>query len=222
MSYGDNRMIKIENVVTPSPEQWEAVVRGTRNPFNSWSRADSEIVVKDGGIRREFVLGENDLNLMKRLAKAGDDHGKFMRMLPVIVDITAPHYWWPEMDQYKVGTVTDSCSKMHTLLAKPFELDDFSYTTLTRDKLEQIIECLNFLREKHQDDHYRDIKEYIWQSILETLPMGYLQKRTWSANYQTLKHIYHARKNHKLQEWKDFCHWIETLPYARELIVGEE
>lgn len=214
-------MIKIENVVTPSVEQWEAVVRGVRNPFNSWSRADSEIHVTENGLRREFVLGKNDLDLMKRLANAGDDHGKFMRMLPVVADITAPHYWWPEMDQYKIGTCTDSCSKMHTLLAKPFELDDFSYTSLTRDKLEKIIECLNFLRDKYQDDHYKDIKGYIWQSILETLPMGYLQKRTWSANYQTLKHIYHARKNHKLQEWKDFCHWIETLPYAKELIIGE-
>lgn len=213
-------MIKIENVVTPSVEQWEAVIRGVRNPFNSWDRSDTIVGQCDLELGT-IEIGKNDLTLMNRLANAGDDHGKFMRMLPVIVDITAPHYWWPEMDQYKVGTVTDSCSKMHTLLQKPFELDDFSYGSITKGKLEQIIECLNFLRDKYNDEHYKDIKDQIWLSILETLPLGYLQKRTWSGNYQTLKHIYHARKNHRLGEWKTFTDWIGTLPYAKELIIGE-
>ena len=212
-------MIKIENVVTPSIQQFSAVIRGCRNPFNSWDKSDSEIWWSPPP---EYMnIGPKDLTLMNSLANAGDDHGKFMRMLPVIVDITAPHYWWPEMDQYKVGTVTDSCSKMHTLLQKEFTLDDFSYGSITKGKLEQIIECLNFLRDQYNDEHYKDIKDQIWLSILETLPLGYLQKRTWSGNYQVLKRIYWARKDHKLQEWHDFCDWILTLPYAKELILGE-
>lgn len=214
-------MIKIENVVIPSDRQWEAVVRGVRNPFNSWDKSDSDHAW-DFENNYVFRLGKNDLTLMNRLANAGDDHGKFMRMLPVIVDITAPHYWWPEMDQYRIGTCTDSCSKMHTLLQKPFEKSDFTQDSLfTMISLTDTIASLNYLRKRYLEEEDTGVKEQIWQSILEQLPLGYLQKRTWSANYQTLKHIYHARKNHKLHEWRDFCEWIETLPYAKELIIGE-
>jgi len=213
-------MIKIENVVSPSIDQWKAVVTGVRNPFNSWDKSDT---VWNTENPKDTYLGEKDLALMARLANAGDDHGKFMRMLPVIMDITAPHYWWPEMDQYKVGTCTDSCSKMHTLLAKPFELDDFEYNSITKCTLLQTIRNLNFLRDRYING---DLDEYTkkaaWQSILEQLPMGYMQKRTWSGNYQVLKHIYHARKDHKLQEWRDFCDGLKYLPYAKELIIGEE
>ena len=213
-------MIKIENAVTPSVEQWEAVVRGTRNPFNSWSRADSEIVVKDGGIRREFVLGENDLNLMKRLAKAGDDHGKFMRMLPVIVDITAPFYWWKQLDTYKIGTVSDSCSTMHTLTSRAFKVEDFSFDYGGEAVAKIFVDAINGVWELWFRAEGEE-KQKLWYTINEMLPNCYNQTRTWSANYQTLKHIYHARKNHKLREWRDFCEWIETLPYAKELIIGE-
>ena len=211
--------MKIENVVTPSGEQWEAVVRGVRNPFNSWSKSDSHWGYATDDM---YFLGENDLALMARLSKAGDDHGKFMRMLPVVMDITAPHYWWPEMDQYKVGTVTDSCSKMHTLLAKPFEMDDFTYNCLTKEHLVRTIERLNYFRDKYLEEDDEIVKKAIWLSILEQLPMGYEQKRTWSGNYMVLKHIYHARKDHKLSEWHDLCDVIEELPYAKELIIGEE
>ena len=216
-------MIKIENVVTPSDQQWEAVVRGVRNPFNSWEKSDSGYGyygVKDNYI---YNVGKKDLELMTRLANAGDDHGKFMRMLPVIMDITAPHYWWPEMDHYKVGTVTDSCSKMHTLLAKPFELDDFSWNIYNRDYYEDVIHTLNMLRDQYLNgDLDERMKMMTWRSILELLPMGYMQKRTWSGNYMVLKHIYHARKDHKLKEWHDFCNNMKALPYAWELIIGKE
>ena len=211
-------MIKIENRVIPSPEQWEAVIMGCRNPFNSHDKSDSEWNVEHPDI---FYVGKKDLTLMNRLANAGDDHGKFMRMLPVIVDITAPHYWWPEMDQYKVGTVTDSCSKMHTLLQKEFTLDDFSYSDLTKMATEQTITRLNFLRDKYLKEDDERVKKVIWRGVLEMLPLSYNQKRTWSGNYQVLKRIYWARRGHKLVEWKSFLDFIETLPYAKELIIGE-
>jgi len=211
-------MIKIENRVIPSPEQWEAVVMGCRNPFNSWKKSDSEWNVEHPDI---FYVGKKDLTLMNRLANAGDDHGKFMRMLPVIADVTAPHFWWPEMDQYKVGTVTDSCSKMHTLLQKEFTLDDFSYSDLTKKTTEQTIQRLNFLRDKYLKEDDEQMKKFIWRGVLEMLPLSYNQKRTWSGNYQVLKRIYWARKDHKLSEWREFTNWILTLPYATELILGE-
>ena len=215
-------MIKVENVVTPSPEQWLAVIQGVRNPFNSWEKSDTVYTNSDYDTHA-VTIGEKDLALMARLAKAGDDHGKFLRMLPVVMTIVAPHYWWPEMDQYKVGTVTDSCSKMHTLLQKPFELDDFEYNCISKGTLLQTIRNLNFLRDRYING---DLDEYTkkaaWQSILEQLPLGYNQKRTWSGNYQVLKHIYHARKDHKLQEWRDFCDGLKYLPYAKELIIGED
>lgn len=211
-------MIKIENVVTPSPEQWEAVIMGCRNPFNSWKKSDSEWNVEHPDI---FYVGKKDLTLMNRLANAGDDHGKFLRMLPVIMDITAPFYWWKQLDTYKIGTVSDSCSTMHMLTARPFEHGDFSFDYCGEEIENAYMGVLNRLWEHWNDQKDEEEKKKIWYMINELLPNCYNQKRTWSANYQTLKHIYHARKNHKLQEWHDFCDWILTLPHAKELILGE-
>ena len=211
-------MLKIENVVTPSDIWWEVVASGTRNAYGSWDKSDSEEYY---GI---FFLGDKDLELMSKLANAGDDHGKFMRQLPVICEITAPHYFWPQLDQYKVGTVTNSTSKMHSLLKKPFEESDFSFDSswMTDDSAGIVIDSLNRLRNSYLATVKPEDKRAIWDLILEILPMSYNQMRTWSGNYQVLRHIYHARKNHKLGEWHEFCEWIETLPYAKELIVGEK
>ena len=205
-------MIKIEKVDIYG---WEAAIRGMRNPKNSWDKSDSEIDVIAGCPC--FVIGNNDLKLMKTLAKAGSDHGKFLRMITVTLDITAPLYWWKEFDTYKVGTVADSCSTMHKIHAKEFTLDDFSYEHLLNQEryvLETIIEILNedrlyFINTKDKD--------YWWQMI-QLLPSSYNQKRTVQLNYQVLKAMYFARKNHKLDEWRTFCEWIETLPYS-ELIT---
>ena len=211
-------MIKIENVVIPSIEQWKAVVNGVRNPFNSWDKSDTDW---DSASELGVPLGEKDLTLMNRLANAGDDHGKFMRMLPVMVDITAPFYFWKQLDTYKIGTVSDSCSTMHMLTARPFEHGDFSFDYCGEGIENAYMGVLNRMWEHWNDQKDEEEKKKIWYMINELLPNCYNQTRTWSANYQTLKHIYHARKNHKLNEWHDFCDWIETLPYAKELIIGE-
>lgn len=213
-------MIKIENVQLFG---WDAAIRGMRNPKNSWSNSDTNWLRYYGmnnPVCNDFI-GENDLNLMKTLSKAGTDHGKFLRMIHVQVDVTAPLYWWKEADQYKVGTVTDSCSTMHKIHAKEFTMDDFScehlYDDVIGSPFKTIVDCLNFFRGlylQHED------KEDWWQMI-QLLPSSYNQKRTWDLNYAVLKAIYHARKDHKLDEWRHLCKWIETLPYAKELIVGE-
>ena len=228
--------IKIENVVTPSAEQWEAIIRGTRNPMNSWDKSDSyyTYVEDEHTLQRapfEFFVGENDLALMKKLVSAGTDHSKFMRMINVTCDITAPLYWWKEMDTYKVGTVRNSCSTMHTITDKEFTLDDFSYEHLidtdreihskllrlipVTTVLESVICELNYNREKYLET--KD-KLYWWQ-IIQLLPSSYNQRATVQMNYAVLRNMYHARKNHKLDEWHDFCCWIESLPYS-ELITG--
>lgn len=179
----------------------------------------------------KYVIGDNDLKLMQTLGNAGDDHGKVLRFINVTFDVTAPLYWWKEFDTYRVGVVphpTDiemnSCSTMHKIHAKEFTLDDFSHEHLITDDetnsvnvLNFIINVLNFYRTEFLET--KD-KKYWWQ-IIQLLPASYNQKRTIQLNYQVLKHIYHARKNHKLDEWHDFCDWIETLPYAKELICGE-
>lgn len=227
-------MIKIENVDVFG---WEAAIRGMRNPMNSWDKSDSdfsceycdgchwEYVVNDDGDQTwcnhtKCKIGEADLKLMKSLSKAGDDHGKFLRMINVTLDITAPLYWWKEFDTYKVGTVANSCSTMHKIHAKEFELDDFSHEHL-RDlaltNLEKTIECLNRYRDcfiKTKD------KEYWWQMI-QLLPSSYNQKRTVQLNYQVLKNMYLARKHHKLDCWREFCAWCETLPYFKEICLNE-
>lgn len=197
---------------------WEAAIRGMRNPKNSWNRSDS--IFAEG----HTELGENDLELMNLLANAGPDHGKFLRMIGVSCDITGPLYWWKEMDTYKVGTVADSCSTMHKLAAKEFELSDFSTEHLREDSLECLKRTIGLLNEYR--DEYNSVmecgykKEFWWQMI-QLLPSSYNQKRTWTANYAVLRNIYRARKDHKLDEWHTFCDWIELLPYS-ELITGKE
>lgn len=229
-------MIKFENTITPSAEQWMAIINGLRNPMNSWDKSDSKlyiIAMNAEGFpeKHDFWAGDNDLDLMTRLRNAGTDHRKFMRMITVYVDITAPLYWWKEFDTYKVGTVANSCSTMHKIHEKEFTLEDFSCEHLDRfvedtgrdvapvydfkRSLEFIIEQLNdarrlFLKTKE--------KKYWWQMI-QILPTSYNQKRTVMLNYEILANIYKSRKNHKLDEWRELCEWIEDLPYS-ELIIG--
>lgn len=222
-------MLKIENVEVFG---WEAAIRGMRNPKNSWDKSDTVYGTFWGVIDGHkcfdddgFTVGKNDLKLMKALAGAGTDHGKFMRMINVTLDITAPLYWWKEFDTYKVGTVADSCSTMHKIHAKEFTLDDFSCEHLTVDgekwnwafSLNMTITAINHARELYLETND---KKYWWQMI-QLLPSSYNQRRTVQLNYQVLKNMHHARKNHKLDEWHTFCDWIESLPYS-ELITGEE
>lgn len=214
-------MIKFENVVLPSSEQWLSIIMGTRSPLNSWDRSDSEFTFNS----KYPGLGSNDFDLMMRLSRAGTDHRKFMRMIVVYVDITAPMYWLTEFDTYKVGTVSNSTSKMHRLTYKPFEISDFSFEHLIcnkseaffgSDKVKSLVDNLNQLRNYYfetKDKHY-------WYSILQLLPCSYNQKRTVMLNYEVLANIYKSRKGHKLDEWKEFCEWIESLPYS-ELITGK-
>jgi hypothetical protein len=242
-------MIEIENV---DVHGFEAAIRGMRNPMNSWDKSDSHwvgddriIVHNDNGAHEyenlrelfesghlhhlvesgheivqypsKFLIGENDLKLMKQLVSAGSDHSKFMRMITVACDITAPMYWWAEADTYKVGTVRNSCSKMHKLLAKPFEVSDFS-AEYTNNFIGGVVDLLNSWR-----DYYLETKDKkYWYAVLQLLPESYNQRATWQANYAVLRNIYHARKNHKLDEWHDFCTWIKSdLPYS-ELITEDE
>jgi hypothetical protein len=202
-------MIKIENQYIVG---WEHAIRGARNPFNSWHRLDSTF---EGD---SVKLGPNDYKLLTKLANAGSDHGKFMRMIVVYIDITAPLYWWKEFDTYKVGTVSNSCSTMHKIHDKEFVADDFSHERLSLDSYSVLlghIKRLNTLR-----TYYLVSKEKpYWDEMIQMLPSSYNQRRTIMLNYEVLKNMYHARKNHKLYEWVDFCRWIETLPYS-ELITG--
>lgn len=232
-------MIKLEHVVLASPAQMDFIVEGMRNAFNSWERSDSIVGTyygkDDNGNdileHDAFSLGENDHSLMQRLAKAGTDHRKFMRMMPVYVRITAPLYWWKEFDTYKVGTVANSCSTMHKIAAKEFTMEDFSCEHLdfrTRKVLEKAIEALNDYRKLYINYNPDDFeikgcpsKKYIWWQMIQLLPSSYNQTRNVMMNYEVLANIYHSRKNHKLDCWRDFCSWIETLPYS-ELITGEE
>ena len=207
-------MIKIDNVDVYG---WQAAIRGARNPMNSWDKMDSEW---DGyGEADGYSVGDNDLKLLKNLANAGPDHGKFLRMITVTLDITAPLYWWKEHDQYKVGTVTNSCSTMHKIHAKPFVAEDFSCEHLVSDGeecLSALIRYLNYCRE-----NFLETKNKLWWwQMIQLLPSSYNQRRTVMLNYQVLKTMYHARKNHKLDEWRDFCDFVKTLPYA-ELITNE-
>lgn len=226
-------MIKIENVVLASPEQMEFIIEGMRNPMNSWEKSNSGYGCDSGlcsghcafspewcGNTQRYVLGENDHSLMQRLAKAGTDHRKFMRMMPVYVRITAPLYWWKEFDTYKVGTVANSCSTMHKIAEKEFTLEDFSCEHMdiaSKTCLETIIGYLNLFRQNFLENHDKDI----WWQMIQLLPSSYNQTRNVMLNYEVLANIYHSRKNHKLDEWRELCSWIETLPYS-ELITGEE
>ena len=211
-------MLKIENAETFG---WEAAIRGMRNPKNSWSKSDSRWAPHDenGTDTPRFIVGENDLKLASALANSGTDDGKFLRMIHVQLDVTAPLYWFKEADQYKVGTVTDSCSTMHKIHSKEFTLDDFSHEHLYSPlhDLKPTVDLLNVYRERFLET--KD-KEDWWQ-LIQLLPSSYNQRRTWDLNYAVLRNIYHARRNHKLDEWHTFCDWIEGLPYS-ELITGKE
>lgn len=238
-------MIKLEHTIEPSPEQIMFVIEGMRNPMNSWDKSDSGVCLKSlpchschenrnackKNIDSGYVLGENDHSLMQRLANAGTDHRKFMRMMPVYVRITAPLYWWKEFDTYKVGTVANSCSTMHKITERKFKLDDFSQEYLSREFTEiddelgftskalllYNVKVLNRYRTKYLET--KD-KKYWWQ-IIQLLPSSYNQTRNVMLNYEVLYNIYHARKNHKLDEWREFCKWIETLEFSF-LITGED
>ena len=256
-------MLKIENTEVMG---WEAAIRGMRNPMNSWEKSDSFLCreVEDGtcpedcsfggkcpvyGTEDFFVLGDNDYDLMTRLRNAGTDHRKFMRMITVYLDITAPLYWWKEFDTYKMGTVANSCSTMHKIADKEFEESDFSTEHLfdaeSKDvefpiiygeehspiwSLNMTIKMLNFYRKKYLETKNKPIKEEAkraqlikayWLQMIQLLPSSYNQKRTIMLNYEVLANIYKSRRNHKLDEWHTFCDWIEELPYS-ELITGKD
>ena len=221
-------MIKITNAEVFG---WDAAIRGMRNPMNSWNKSDSFLCNVEcdecpergnhcqGHNYLDYVVGDNDLTLMKKLVKAGSDHAKFMRMINVTMDVTAPLYWWSEYDTYKVGTVANSCSKMHTIASREFMLGDFSTEHLddvSLDTFNYIIAQLEYDRRlyiKTKDKKY-------WWDMIQLLPSSYNQKRTCQMNYAVLRNMYHARRNHKLDEWHDFCSWVETLPYAELITLG--
>ena len=192
---------------------WEAAIRGMRNPYNSWNKSDSQYIPGC----YILTIGPNDLKLMQNLSKAGPDHGKFLRMINVACDITAPVYMWAEIDTYKVSTVRNSCSFMHKGVSKPFELNDFTIEHGCEFEMLTIIETLNYLRHLYLES--KDFKYF--RMIRQLLPQGYLVKSTWQANYQVLKNIYYARKNHRLLEWHTFCDWIEALPYFKEICIDK-
>lgn len=228
-------MIKIEDVEVTG---WEHAIRGMRNPMNSWHLSDShqclakfleadcEMVMNEHEPAKEcndgafgFCVGEKDFDLMKRLRKAGTDHRKFMRMIAVYLDVTAPLYWWKEFDTYKVGTVANSCSTMHKIAAKEFTLDDFSHehiSGLYLKNLETTVSLLNDAREAYTESKAKND----WWNMIQLLPSSYNQRRTVMLNYEVLANIYKSRKQHKIDEWRDFCKWVETLPLS-ELITGD-
>ena len=219
-------MIKIKETEVNG---FKAAIRGMRNPMNSWDKSDSRYSCLCMDDKRDcpaepYIVGPNDLALMKKLSKAGTDHAKFLRFITVTVDITAPMFWWFEYDTYKVGTVKNSCSKMHKIHIKPFLYDDFTHEGIDEvstdyPELKRIfrnyietIEELRLLFNKTQEKKY-------WRALIEMLPESYNMRATVFINYQVLKTIYHARKNHKLDEWRDFCRWCETLPYFKEVCI---
>lgn len=255
-------MIKLEHLVLASPEQMKFIIEGMHNPMNSWGKSDSHTCKQDGAFcmecehKNDYCLGENDYSLMQRLSNTGTDHRKFMRMLPVYVRITAPLYWWNEFETYKVDTVSNSCSTMHTIHKKEFSLEDFSTDQLSTivgediklledyedDDLQYYKHCvdltytiheLNFMRrlylaaEKTKMNNLSEAerkytaaqKKKFWWQMIQLLPSSYNQIRNVMMNYEVLANIYKSHKNHKLDEWRSFCKWIEDLPYS-ELITG--
>jgi hypothetical protein len=231
------QVIKIENVVVSG---WEAAIRGMRNPMNSWSQSDSH-VCNEYTIREEmpcqmvendnepckdcndgkygYCVGKNDWVLMRKLSAAGSVHGKYLRFITVTADVVAPLYWWKEYDSYKVGTATNSCSTMHKIHAAEFTLDDFSHEHLTDGNLNWLFATIRFLNANRE--RFVETKDkYFWWQMIQLLPSSYNQRRTVLLNYAVLANIYQYRKEHKLDEWRNFCRWIETLPYS-EVITGE-
>lgn len=229
--------IKLENVVPASPEQMEFIIEGMRNPMNSWKKSDSHID-SDLYSLDNIEIGSNDLSLMQRLSNAGTEHRKYMRMMPVYVRITAPLYWWKEFDTYKIGTVANSCSTMHKIAEKEFTLEDFScehlgvfipaeknggvedYKNLWIAALEETIDYLNVARTFYNRETDPKLKKDYWWQMIQLLPSSYNQTRNVKLNYEVLANIYRQRKNHKLDEWREFCKWIASLPYS-ELITGK-
>ena len=230
-------MIKLENVVLASPEQMAFIIQGMRNPMNSWEKSDSRTCRQDGSFCMEcehkngHCLGENDHSLMRRLSNAGTEHRKYMRMMPVYVRITAPLYWWKEFDTYKVGTVANSCSTMHKIAEKEFTMEDFSCEHLFLESLASLSRTIRTLNEYRnlyveggsiliREDRFLSFKpkdKEIWWQLIQLLPSSYNQTRNVMLNYEVLANIYKSRRGHKLDEWRDFCKWIERLPY-NELI----
>ena len=210
-------MLKIEKFVTASPEQWEIIIEGMRNPKNSWDRIDS---IPDEYFGPGFYIGENDHNLMMRLANGGPVHAKYRRMIPVWVTLTAPLYWWKEFDTYKVGTVANSCSTMHKIQAKEFTLEDFSCEHMNQHSIRALTAVINQLNAA-RDEYLSSKEKDDWWQMIQLLPTSYNQKRTVVLNYEVLHNIYFSRKDHKLDEWHVFCDWIENLPYS-EIIIGEK
>ena len=226
-------MLKIEKTVLPSPEQWEIIIEGMRNPKNSWDLSDSLEchidceycpIYKDCLNKGEcnFTIGEADHRLMMSLAKGGPVHAKYRRMIPVMFTVTAPTFWWIEFDTYKVGSVRNSCSKMHKIHVEPFTLSNFAHEGCdqvpeAKMVLESTIVGCEYLRKRFNETQE---KKY-WRALIELLPHGYMMKATISLNYEVLVNIYHGRKNHKVVEWHTFCDWIESLPYS-EIIIGKD
>lgn len=206
-------MIEFKNTICPSPEQWLVTIKGMRNPMNSWSKMDSFMFDSVN-----LSIGEDDYKLMRQLINAGSEHCKFLRMLPVLVEVTAPLYWWKEFDTYKVGTTANSCSTMHKITAKEFELKDFSIDHMTETSVATLTTTINTLN--HFRLRYLNTKDKEdWWQLIQLLPTSYNQKRTLFLNYAVLLNIYHQRYNHKLDEWKEFCNWIAGLPYAELLTI---
>ena len=221
-------MLKIEHTEVVG---WSAAIRGMRNPKNSWEKSDSQTCTNCNGClpsqeceryKNGTFIGTNDLDLMTRLRNAGTDHRKFMRMITVYLDITAPLYWWKEFDTYKVGTVANSCSTMHKIAAKEFTLEDFSCEHLQNSWLAHLKETIRLLNEARDAYNWcnTDAKKDWWWQMIQLLPSSYNQKRTVMLNYEVLANMYKSRRNHKLDEWHTFCEWIESLPYS-ELITGK-
>lgn len=218
-------MLEIIKTVLPSPEQWEIIIEGMRNPMNSWAMSDSlfrMFISSENELCEPWVdIGPNDHDLMMRLAKGGPVHGKYRRMIPVMFTVTAPTFWWIEFDTYKVGTVRNSCSKMHKIHVEPFSLDNFAHEGCDEipwamEHLVNTVAILEWLRQqfnKTQDKAF-------WRALLELLPHGYMMKATISLNYEVLHNIYHGRRNHKVVEWHTFCDWIEQLPYSEIITIG--
>ena len=205
-------MLKVKDIEVMNLKN---AIRGARNPMNSWDRSDSFFDEKGN-----YILGENDLSLAMRLRKAGGDHRKFMRQIFVTMDITAPMYWWKEFDTYKIGTVANSTSTMHKITSMPFDISHFSTDKMTQETLQVMQVIVDYL--EHLRKQFLEKKDkQVWYDIIQLLPSSYNQMRTCTMNYENLVNIYHARKNHKLDEWHTFCDYIKTLPYAQELIICE-
>lgn len=220
--------IKLTNVVLASPEQMEFIIEGMRNPMNSWEKSDSYssyiFNVENKAAHKIFNINENDHSLMQRLSNAGTEHRKYMRMMPVYVRITAGHAWWSEFDTYKIGTVRNSCSKMHKIHVMGFDLDSFDHEGIDEvgeravSTFDTVRSTLLWLSNMFNETN----KKKYWRAIIELLPMGFHLTANVELNYEVLANIYRQRKNHKLDEWREFCKWIESLPYSELIVDGEE